>query len=742
MEPQDIEQKAQRKDGHLKSKLMEADETERGLQLPREIESGPVEYKRSLVSPTLERLNHLTSQLKWRLREGHGEALYEIGVEDDGTALGLSASDLQSSLQNLAEMARRLNAEISVLCERQGKEGKVVEMLVRELREDKYSDVRIAVCGALGSGKSTLIGVLCFGQLDDGDGFVRVDCFKHPHELISGQTSSITQEIMGFDKKGVCINYSNLNDLSWGDIIERSHKIISFFDLAGHERYFKTTISGLTGTMPDYCILVIDAQTGVTKTTVDHYKLAKALDCIVIIVVTHTDVASPTKLKQTLSEITNKLHVPMLFHVENQEDLILLLKALETNQEVHPVFCISCVTGSNLDLFRKFLNGAPSHQEWDLLQHLPTEVFIDDTYDIPGVGTIVAGTVSEGKVATGTEMLLGPSIDGSFSKVTITSIHRQRVPVNNVTAGGHAAFALQGVEKKDTRKGMVLIDINADTSAQAVWTFEAAVVVSRNFQLNAEPVVQCRTIRQSAKIVSISDRDQINSSGGDCCTVCFKFLYRPEYLKVGLRVIFRETAGKGIGIITAIKLPEFENMKFIRDKSPLKRVYSKDSPEFLKDGKIRERQASRKKSKEGKNSPIKDEPDSPSRDLSRSGDAIVIELSKCETPTSPSSKSPPRKRIQVQVQDFGKSEFIVIETPPPKFNDKQKTKPTCDLGRSGELIITDPPKIEATVDTTQVERRDLSKSGSSMAISEDEDSTKQEIALETTIEEPKTDGSL
>jgi GTPase len=62
--------------------------------------------------------------------------------------------------------------------------------------------VRIAVCGALGSGKSTLIGVLCFGQLDDGDGFVRVDCFKHPHELISGQTSCITQEIMGFDSKG------------------------------------------------------------------------------------------------------------------------------------------------------------------------------------------------------------------------------------------------------------------------------------------------------------------------------------------------------------------------------------------------------------------------------------------------------------------------------------------------------------------------------------------------------------
>lgn len=46
MEPIDIEQKTLRKDGHLRSKLMEADETGGGLQLPREIESGPVEYKR------------------------------------------------------------------------------------------------------------------------------------------------------------------------------------------------------------------------------------------------------------------------------------------------------------------------------------------------------------------------------------------------------------------------------------------------------------------------------------------------------------------------------------------------------------------------------------------------------------------------------------------------------------------------------------------------------------------------
>lgn len=52
--------------------------------------------------------------------------------------------------------------------------------------------------------------------------------------------------------------------------------MISFFDLAGHERYLftfmylstcfrylKTTMYGMSGQMPDYSFLVVDAETGV-----------------------------------------------------------------------------------------------------------------------------------------------------------------------------------------------------------------------------------------------------------------------------------------------------------------------------------------------------------------------------------------------------------------------------------------------------------------------------------------------
>lgn len=45
-----------------------------------------------------------------------------------------------------------------------------------------YIDMRIAICGNVDSGKSTLVGVLTKGQLDNGRGSVRSKVFKHKHE--------------------------------------------------------------------------------------------------------------------------------------------------------------------------------------------------------------------------------------------------------------------------------------------------------------------------------------------------------------------------------------------------------------------------------------------------------------------------------------------------------------------------------------------------------------------------------
>ncbi len=40
--------------------------------LPPEPQQGNIEYKLKLINPTEQRLQHLVTQMKWRLREGQG----------------------------------------------------------------------------------------------------------------------------------------------------------------------------------------------------------------------------------------------------------------------------------------------------------------------------------------------------------------------------------------------------------------------------------------------------------------------------------------------------------------------------------------------------------------------------------------------------------------------------------------------------------------------------------------------
>jgi len=58
-----------------------------------------------LVNPTPSRIEHLITQMKWRLKEGEGVAIYAIGVEDNGVISGLLKEELESSLATLREMA-------------------------------------------------------------------------------------------------------------------------------------------------------------------------------------------------------------------------------------------------------------------------------------------------------------------------------------------------------------------------------------------------------------------------------------------------------------------------------------------------------------------------------------------------------------------------------------------------------------------------------------------------------------
>ena len=60
--------------------------------------------------------------------------------------------------------------------------------------------------GNVDAGKSTLLGVLTHGELDNGRGMARQRLFRHKHEMESGRTSSVGNDILGFDSRGDVVN--------------------------------------------------------------------------------------------------------------------------------------------------------------------------------------------------------------------------------------------------------------------------------------------------------------------------------------------------------------------------------------------------------------------------------------------------------------------------------------------------------------------------------------------------------
>lgn len=84
------------------------------LELPREVETGNIEYKWKLLNSGKDKIEKLASQLNWRLYEGSGVAVYYIGVKDDGRIEGLDKRDLNVSLKVILKAANIIRADYQI----------------------------------------------------------------------------------------------------------------------------------------------------------------------------------------------------------------------------------------------------------------------------------------------------------------------------------------------------------------------------------------------------------------------------------------------------------------------------------------------------------------------------------------------------------------------------------------------------------------------------------------------------
>ncbi|XP_033260972.1 GTP-binding protein 1 isoform X4 [Orcinus orca] len=400
-----------------------------------------------LVSPTSEQYDSLLRQMWERMDEGCGETIYVIGQGSDGTEYGLSEADMEASYATVKSMAEQIEADVILLRERQEAGGRVRDYLVRKrVGDNDFLEVRVAVVGNVDAGKSTLLGVLTHGELDNGRGFARQKLFRHKHEIESGRTSSVGNDILGFDSEGNVVNKpdSHGGSLEWTRICEKSTKVITFIDLAGHEKYLKTTVFGMTGHLPDFCMLMVGSNAGIVGMTKEHLGLALALNVPVFVVVTKIDMCPANILQETLKLLQRLLKspgcrkIPVL--VQSKDDVIVTASNF-SSERMCPIFQISNVTGENLDLLKMFLNLLSPRTSYR--EEEPAEFQIDDTYSVPGVGTVVSGTTLRGLIKLNDTLLLGPDPLGNFLSIAVKSIHRKRMPVKEVRGGQTASFALK-----------------------------------------------------------------------------------------------------------------------------------------------------------------------------------------------------------------------------------------------------------------------------------------------------------
>ena len=92
--------------------------------------------------------------------------------------------------------------------------------------------------------------------------------FRFRHEQENGRTSSVATEVMGFTGESqVAVDTRLTRAACFQAVHTKADHTITLVDLCGHERYLKTTVFGLTALVPDYAMVIVGANMGVSRMT-------------------------------------------------------------------------------------------------------------------------------------------------------------------------------------------------------------------------------------------------------------------------------------------------------------------------------------------------------------------------------------------------------------------------------------------------------------------------------------------
>lgn len=247
--------------------------------------------------------------------------------------------------------------------------------------------------------------------------------------LIKALTGLQTDRLDEEKKRGITIDLG----FAWLDLPDGSKAGI--VDVPGHERFVHNMLAGAGGI--DLAILVVAADEGVMPQTEEHLAILDLLDIKQgIIVMTKIDLVDPDWLD--LAEETVREAVADSFFAQA------------------PIFRVSAYTGQGIEDLRQAIVKAVQ----DLPEKNPNLAFrepIDRVFSVEGFGTVVTGTIFEGRVRLGDKLMVYPQAQ----EVRVRSLQVHEQDVEEAFAGQRTAINLAQIAKDQLVRGQVLASPNS-----------------------------------------------------------------------------------------------------------------------------------------------------------------------------------------------------------------------------------------------------------------------------------------
>ena len=205
---------------------------------------------------------------------------------------------------------------------------------------------------------------------------------------------------------------------------------VSIVDVPGHERFIKNMLMGASGI--DLALLIIAADEGVMPQTREHIDILDILNVKrAVIVVTKRDLVDDDWLELVRADIRETVARTTLEHA--------------------PIVPVSATTDNGLeDLIRTIktsLEGLP--QRVDLGR---PRLAVDRSFTMAGFGTVVTGTLVDGILRVGQELVILPI----NKTVRVRGLQSHLTPVKEAKPGNRIAVNLSGVEHSDINRGFVV----------------------------------------------------------------------------------------------------------------------------------------------------------------------------------------------------------------------------------------------------------------------------------------------